>query len=536
MLGLPLGLLTGTLACTGGANKQLPPSVLLVTIDTTRADVLGCYGGKPDTSPQLDAFAHEAVRFERAWTVAPLTLPAHASMLTGLVPSRHGVRDNGRNPLPPQAHTVAEIAAAGGVQTAAVLSAAVLNKGFGLAQGFETYLAPGDVGGDVDTHFPSQSAGKTLEQVEDWLSSSDPGKGIFMWVHLWEPHAPYQPPAEFQRSNPYLGEVAAADRAFGVLLDLFDQHGRTDSTTVIVTADHGEAFGEHGERTHGALCFNTTMQVPLMVRAPGQSPSVDRRIASVVDVAPTILAALGMETPQAVDGADLLAADPHKGAYLESMQGWYAYGWSPVRGWVNEDGKYWRGGKERMFDLADTKQKLTDLEPWRQALRQLDELPTLAATGNVDSTLQAQVEALGYAMVAGEAEQIDYSPGQMLDPADRGAEMALINRITSLGNKGNYEEAIKSCRELLGDNRDNIWAQDMLGACLLATNLPQQAIAPLQQVVQRNRASARTYANLAIALHQLGRDQEAIPNIRASLRLNPDKQVMLQLAKELGIK
>ena len=532
-LALAIGLLAT--ACSNPPKNDQPQSVVLVTFDTTRADVLGCYGGKSDTSPNLDKFAREAIRFERAWTVAPLTLPAHSSMLTGIVPSRHGVRDNGRNPLPEQALSVAEVARDAGIQTGAMVSSAVLNQGFGLGQGFDVFRAPGDSGAQTGTHFPSWDARTTLENTDAWLNKSDPQRGIFLWVHFWEPHAPYQPSPEFKRGNPYLGDVAMADHAFGELLKLLDKHGRSDSSTIIMSSDHGEAFGEHDEQTHGALCFNTTMQVPLIVRPTTGSRGVDSRIASVVDIAPTIADGLGIELPGLVDGESLLAEASNKGAYIESLQCWYAFGWSPIRGWVDESGKYLRGGVERFLDFDDKVLAGVNQSSGWSSIKKLDALPTLTAAGSVDSQLAKQVEALGYAVVAGQASQVDYQPGQYLDPADCGERTKLINQARSFGNQQKFAKAVDLCRKLLRNNPDNMWANDMLGGCLLALDKPQEAIGPLQRVVMAKRASARTYINLAVSLFRTNRKQEAIPLVRKALEMNPDHQVARALAKELGI-
>ncbi|MFQ5425784.1 MAG: sulfatase, partial [Gaiellales bacterium] len=453
--------------------REAPRSAVLVTLDTTRADALGCYGGAADTSPRIDAFAAGSVRFARAHTVAPLTLPAHASLLTGLFPLRHGVRDNGRNPLPETAVSVAEVASDSGLQTAAFVSAAVLSRGFGLAQGFDIYRAPGDTGAAHTSSFPSRTAADTVSRAATWLRSRDRERGFLLWVHLWEPHAPYDPPSGFERSNPYLGEIAAADDAFGRLVDALSEQGLDASTTIVLVADHGEAFGEHGERSHGALCFSPTLRVPLIVRTPGVAAAVDDRIVSVADVAPTLLASLGLPVPRGLDGRDLAGEiDAEAGVYFESLQGWYLYGWSPVRGWIDRSGKFWQGGRERFFDPVDDPSESRDLlasgadavklaatiERVRASLEQLSAKPRLQPDAPVNPELRDMVEALGYAVAAEGGEDPEADIGRLPDPADRIAELDRVHRISNLGNRAKFAEAAELCEQILGENPGNLWA------------------------------------------------------------------------------
>ncbi|MCH2112477.1 MAG: sulfatase-like hydrolase/transferase [Planctomycetes bacterium] len=519
-----------------------PASVILVTIDTTRADALGCYGGAADTSPHIDAFSAQSVRFDRAYTVAPLTLPAHASMLTGLYPPRHGVRDNGRMPLPPSAITLAEIAQEHSIQTAAFLSAAVLSEGFGINQGFDVFDAPGDTGAQQDTHFPSRTAPDTLGRTLRWLREErDPEKGFFLWVHLWEPHAPYQPPAVFRRSRPYLGEIAAADDAFGTLLATLEDLDLDGHTAIALTSDHGEAFGEHQESTHGAFCFNTTMRVPLIVHTPQGQPGVDDRPASVTDLFPTLASFLQVPHPAHLDGRNLLLPeDPDAGVYLETLQGWYAYGWSPIRGWVNREGKYLQGGRDRFFDPdADPGERkdlvaTADLIPFQAALANLDQQSRLRADGVIDSALAEQVESLGYAQVAGQAGEVPEDDiGRLPDPADQSQELKLCMKITDHGNRKEFKEAIRLCEQLLQQNRHNIWAWEMLGSCAMAIDEVDRAIPALQRVIKADRGSARTYGNLAVAFYRAGRKGEARAPLQEALKRNPDHQVFRALAREL---
>lgn len=265
-LWLGLGLLAS--GCSGGGAH----SVLLITLDTTRADALGAYGRLPSVTPHLDRLAAEGVVYEHAYTVAPLTLPAHASMLTGLYPPRHGVRDNGVAGLAQSAVTLAERARAAGFQTAAFLGAVVLDQGFGLEQGFERYDTPArSFYGGPSMGYAERPAAEVAGLVASWLAERDKDRPFLLWAHLWDAHAPYEPPEALRQragGDAYLGEVAACDVAVGRLCAALAAEGLEDSTLIVVVGDHGESFSEHDEISHGPYVWNTTLQVPLLLRLP----------------------------------------------------------------------------------------------------------------------------------------------------------------------------------------------------------------------------------------------------------------------------
>jgi arylsulfatase A-like enzyme len=365
-----VALASGLAGC--GAEPPEParlPNVVLITLDTTRADRLGCYGNAGIETPHLDALAREGVLFENAFTPIPSTLPAHASILTGTLPARHGVHDNGVYQLPESTTTLAEILGRYGYTTAAFVSAFVLDDQFGLAQGFALYddqvslpLAPPPVG-DVPDSVPEglrrwfaqlaspfeRPAAEVTEAATAWLANAgeDP---FFLWVHYFDPHEPYRAPEPWRtrydpdydgpldgtarayhkllreqrwhRSDPaaqpardsmiarYDGEISAMDEAIGTLLSALRQRDGLEQTLVVVVGDHGEAFGEHQQiwEHHGEI-FDEVMRVPLIVRLPGgrDAGRRTRGLVSSIDVTPTILAALGITSPADVEGVDLLA-------------------------------------------------------------------------------------------------------------------------------------------------------------------------------------------------------------------------------------
>src|SRR5262245_50119282 len=322
----PTFLLAVPALVASGCGRGEAHSVLLVTFDTTRADALGAYGCTPSVTPNLDRLASEGVVFEQAYTVAPLTVPAHASLLTGLVPPRHGVRDNGRSALPASADTLAEVLRARGFETAAFVSALVLDRGFGLDQGFERYDQPPLVERVKGDEKVERSARETTLAATRWLAERERGQPFFLWVHLYDAHNPYVPPPDdLARAggDAYRGEIAAVDDAVGVLLDALHARGLDSEPLIVLTADHGESLGEHGERIHGALCYEAAVRVPLVFRFPGAPPMPGPvRLASLVDLFPTTLARLGVPIPAGLDGIDLFAADapPGRGVYFEAYQ------------------------------------------------------------------------------------------------------------------------------------------------------------------------------------------------------------------------
>ena len=304
-------------ACGGTTpGTDSPPSAVLITLDTTRVDALGCYGGPAGLTPHLDGLAADGVVFDNAHTVTPLTLPSHASMLTGLTPLRHGVRINGSQALGEEASTLAERARDAGVQTAAFVSSVVLGREFGLDQGFEHWDQPRAGSAPLANYTEERAAGATVANAVRWLAERDTERPFLLWVHLYDPHAPYAPPPAYVEragGDAYRGEVAWMDDAIGTLLAALRADDAWSRCTVLVASDHGEGLGEHGEPTHGYFLFESTMRIPLLLRAPGLAAGRSSRTVGVSDVFPTLQAALGLPPRAGIDGVSLLGADPGPG-------------------------------------------------------------------------------------------------------------------------------------------------------------------------------------------------------------------------------
>jgi arylsulfatase A-like enzyme len=320
--------------------EKRPDGVLVITLDTTRADRLSPYGFMDATMPALERLAHEGVVFDRATSVAPLTLPAHTSLFTGLIPPKHGVRDNG-DPALSHAHTtLAEVLSNRGFHCGAFVGSVVLDADRGLARGFEIYRGAVPF---KTAKLPERRADEVVADAVRWLDQVGDSP-YFLWVHLYDAHRPYDPPEPYRSSiaDPYVGELLFVDSQIGRLLGVLEGRKMLDRTIVVVAADHGESLGEHGERDHGIFVYDSVIRIPLIVRAPGLFP---RRVAEPVrltDVVPTVLSMLGLPSPptDGVNLSELMAGRKphlHLDAYSESLYP-ERFGWSGLR--ALSDGRF----------------------------------------------------------------------------------------------------------------------------------------------------------------------------------------------------
>lgn len=367
-----LALAMATVTC-GRTREPAVLGVVLITLDTTRADRLTPYGFMDAKMSAFERLAREGVLFDQATSVAPLTVPAHASIMTGLWPPAHGVRDNASSPLAETYITLAEVLHAQGFRTAAFVGSNVLHRDRGLSQGFEHYGEPGR-DARLEHGAPQRPAGEVVTEAKQWLRGVA-GSRFFAWLHLYDPHRPYEPPepyATMYASDPYVGEIAYVDAQITALLDALEQQGVLDRTVVVVAGDHGEALGEHGERDHGVFIYESVLRVPLIIRAPSLPPGRVGAVVRLIDVMPTTLALLGM-SPARSDGIDLTALmqghQQELEAYSESLYP-QRFGWSPLRAL--------RDGRFKLIDAP--RPELYDLQrdPFEEH-NIYDERPTVAA-------------------------------------------------------------------------------------------------------------------------------------------------------------
>ena len=351
-------------------SEPRPAGVLLITLDTTRADHLGCYGYAAAATPTLDALAKEGVRFADAMTAVPTTLPSHSTMFTGVYPPRHGVRYNGMFRLGDENVTIAERLRDAGFATGAVPAAFPVYVKSGLAQGFDTYRDMfTEPGWEKLAPSAERSAADVVRLGLETIHAAKT-KPYFVWLHFYEPHYPYNPPFPYSsrfRDHPYDGEIAYVDEQIGKLFDALKKDGSWDRTVVVVAGDHGEGLYEHGERMHSELAYQSTLRVPLLIKAPaGAAGTVVHEAVTLADVAPTVLDLAGLPVPPGLDGISLRNAlrsgkAPLRPLYFETLAGSLAFGWSPIEGVRRGKWKLIRAKDPELYDLEADPEEKNDL-------------------------------------------------------------------------------------------------------------------------------------------------------------------------------
>ena len=349
-----VGLAAAATLWTAADRRDPQFSVLIVTLDTTRADRLSPYGLMESAMPSFDRMASEATVFDQAASASPLTLPSHASIFTGLLPPRHGVRDNVDAPLSPSHTTLPEVLKSHGFRTAGFAASIVLDAGRGLDQGFEIYKGVSQDDSNAP-HRLQKRADQVVDEATAWLRTLR-NERFFLWTHLYDPHRPYEPPVPHADGDPYTGEIAYAASQFERLLEALRASKRLDRTIIIVTADHGESLGEHGESDHGIFLYEGVLRVPLMVRVPGMKPGRVAELVRLTDIMPTVLELLGLP-PVATDGVSLASvvngesARPDLESYSESLYP-ERFGWSSIYALRDSRFKYIDAPKPELYDLA----------------------------------------------------------------------------------------------------------------------------------------------------------------------------------------
>jgi arylsulfatase A-like enzyme/Tfp pilus assembly protein PilF len=502
------------------------PNVLLITVDTLRPDALGFVAGRNPT-PAIDRIAREGFAFPSAVAPAPLTLPSHAAIMTGVLPRRLGLRDNGQV-LGPGPGTLAEAFKARGYATAAFVSGYPLDSAFGLDRGFDVYddaLAPGG-GGDLE-----RNAVGTVEPAVRWLAGAR--APVFAWVHFYDPHYPYEPPPAYARPGlrgPYDGEVAFVDAAVARLADAFAARG--DGVTVFA-ADHGESLGEHGEGTHGFFVYDSTVVVPLVFRWPGRvragsSPAGAR----LVDVAPTLLDLLGMPPAADTDGVSLRAAldggaPPAEPAYVETFQPWHSYGWSPLKAVRHRGLKLIAAPRPEMYDLAADPGESTNVFASRpddaaalsRLLAAVEARPAAAVRAVEDADARARLAALGYVSTGGASGE---PPADGLrDPKDGARLRALLTEGDLRLRGGDHAGAVARFEAVLKEDPRNRFALHRGGLALHRAGQTARAIPRLAEAVRLDPRGPDVRIGLAEALSASGRHREAAAHWMEAVSLQP---------------
>ncbi|MBI3846310.1 MAG: sulfatase-like hydrolase/transferase [Planctomycetes bacterium] len=560
VLGMVATAFVWRLRSRGATGRGPGFNVVLVSMDTTRADHLGCYGRRPSPTPNIDGLAGEGTLFRYCEASAPITLASHSSLLTGTDPFVHGARNNGSYFLREENVTIQEILAKNGYTTAAFVGAMVLNREYGLAQGFglydDLYSSPaywrkGVV--DSSPREPERPADEVCDHALSWLRAHSDEK-FFLFVHFYDAHFPYEPPSRFRagKLDDYDGEIAFVDEQIGRIRDALCDAGVESRTVVVLTADHGESLGQHAEETHSHTVYESALRVPLVVRAPGAIPR--REVASRVrpiDVVPTLLEFLGM--PRKVDalGVNLLplmmgeTLDLDLSAYAETIAPFEEFRFSVVRSLTRGDWKYVHVPRPELYDLAidpDETNNLADRDPDR--VRDLrEQLQTRMATAAnrgaqggstrpVDSDAAQGLRALGYVAYmrpsgteSGDDELESFEP-RGDDPKDHMAEMSRVSAaLTDIG-RGRFAAAEVALRGVLQDDpsgRANFaMCHENLGAIFLAQGRNEEAIEHYRAALAANPQSPANETDLGAALSKIGKLDEAIEHFKAALELHPE--------------
>ncbi len=557
-------LAMATVGCRRDVERY---NVVILTLDTTRADRLGCYGHAEASTPNLDAFARErAVRFEDAITVAPLTLPAHTSIFTGTYPVHHGVHDNDGFYVAEDVTTLAEILAAAGYATGAVVGAFPVDSQFNLDQGFATYdddYQDDWTRDEVEARtlrsfgFVERRADLVNRAVGRWFERHET-EPFFLWVHYFDPHQPYDPPKPYgsMYPNPYDGEIAFADECFGDLLDTLRGRRLLDRTVVVVVGDHGEALEEHGEPTHATYVYDATMRVPLLISAPQPWVARGRSVAaqvSVVDVAPTVLELLGMTPHRDMQGRSLVGAlrDPGSLAaesiLLESHFGLYHFGWAPLRALRTGSWKLIQAPRPELYDLTRDPGELDNLAAARPDL--VDELgealeqlagrlswpdPGRSAATSVDSETRQRLEALGYLVGGGAAQRARAFPSaeelsRLPNPIDGALALHYVNVTSELIRNQRFDEAIAVTRQALMVDPHNYRLHYTLGAALFGDGQLDRALVTLEEVVEMNPSDPAPHLLIG-RIHGANGDLElAMASLSTAVDLEPNRVDALAL-------
>jgi arylsulfatase A-like enzyme/Tfp pilus assembly protein PilF len=533
-------------------------NLLVVSIDTLRADRLGCYGYAQAQTPRLDALARAGWRFEQATTVVPLTLPAHASLLTGTFPAWHGVRDNGGFYLGDDQLTLAELLAQQGYRTGGFVAAFVLDRRWGIAQGFDRFFDDFDrekyPGAEAQGMDAIQRPGSdVVDQAVAWLEA-DREQPFFAWVHLYDPHTPYAAPEPYRSRFPptasgaYDAEIAATDVQVGRLLDVLETQDRLESTLVVVVGDHGEMLGEHGEQTHGFFVYDAAVRIPMIVAGPETEPRAIREQVRIVDVMPTVLDLLGVRAPAAVQGASLVPLARGKTlsllAHSESWYPRYHYGWSDLQ--TIQDGrfKYVRAPRPELYDLSRDPAEKDDLslrEPTRVTAMERALAAHLASTENraaakgpqtIDSETQERLSALGY--VGGSVTRARLEERPRGDPKDKIALYVLLKTAASSAAEGRVEHAIAQVRQALADDPEIVEAYMLLGNFEKKAERLDRAVEAYRKALALDDEHQGALFSLALAYKDLGRLPEARAGFERARSLDPrNGRVLWQLADVL---
>lgn len=528
-------------ACRSGSETFRPSRgapVVLISIDTLRADRLPAWGYRKGSTPSIDRFVRDAILFENAYAQVPLTLPSHASLLTGLLPADNGVRSNIGYKLDAASHaTLPQVLKASGYVSMGAVSAYVLRRETGLAAAFDAYDDAIDVHETATLGALQRPGSEAVDAALAWIDRQA-GHPFLVLAHLFEPHTPYEPPEPFRSrlADPYDGEIATADSQVGRLLDGLRQRGLYDGALVILLGDHGEGLGDHGEKEHGILLYRESLHVPLVVKLPGNQRGGERvaNPVALVDVFPTVLSVLGFSPRPGLAGASLLEvekrpelADRH--IFSETMYPRIHLGWSELRSLIDARFQFIAGPDPELFDhRADPAERtnLRDAERRELSRRraELEAMPLrLETPAPSDPEEAARLAALGYL-----GSMAPDKAGPRLDPKAHIAVLERVQQAFALSQAGKYEECVALCREILRDYPDLIDARNQLAGTLERMGRLEEAIDAYEEAIRRSPAFLDVVAlELGRIELELGRLDRAELHAQQAFKINPSEAHLL---------
>jgi arylsulfatase A-like enzyme/Flp pilus assembly protein TadD len=524
---------------TSGREPKRPvpsgPNVLLVTIDTLRADHVGAYGASGAETPTLDGLAAEGVLFESAIAATPVTLPSHASILTGMTPPRHAVRQNGIFRLDEARETLAERFRDAGYDTGAVIGAIVLDARYGLDQGFDVYDWSMTSRRASETGYPERTAEDVTDVALRWLGARE--RRFFLWLHYYDPHAAYRPPDSFGErfaGRLYDGEIAYVDQQLGRVFQALRRSGEWDRTLVIATSDHGESLGEHGELTHSYTLYDAVLKVPLILRGPGiPAARRVREVVSAIDLAPTVLARGGLPPLADADGRDLSPLwemEPgfeERPAYAETLATQLDHGWAPLFALRTGRHLYVRAPRPELYDVREDPRQLANLldDPSQEAAevaarldRGLDtELAREREASRIalDASTREQLRALGYTLTEGPV------PANRMDPKDG---LRLVEPFVVADTEyslGRLEEAERRAKQLLSELPESPQVHDLLARIYIDQGKPALAVAHAEAAARLLPAAGRYHDRLGLARLAAGDPAGAVAAYEKALECDP---------------
>jgi arylsulfatase A-like enzyme/Tfp pilus assembly protein PilF len=541
LLGLSLSLTA--------AAKQKDTNVLLITVDTLRYDRVGFHTDEHVRTPNMDRLASRSAVYHRAFAHNPVTLPSHVNIMTGTTPLYHGISDNPGFKLEERFLTLAELLKDSGYSTGAFIAAFPLDSRFGLDQGFDLYDDNYGVQKPYSLYFAERRADQVLEPAMAWIAKQE-GKW-FGWIHLFDPHEPYDPPAPYDqqyKDDPYSGEAAYMDAQLGKLFAYLEETGRMSDTVVVLTADHGEALGEHGELTHSYFAYNGAIHVPLFVYVPGLKPVEVHENVSHMDIFPTVCDALGIKSPKHIQGESLLPLAKGKGRsdatiYFESMTPNLTAGWAPLKGFIRGDLKFIDLPLKEVYDLRRDMDELvnlaakSDISGLEKDLKKLQKSQRGEVVeqklDDVEQDMLNKMRSLGY-ISAGKAKgQKKYGPKDDLKSL-LPLQIKMQDAVKEF-REGQHDQALKNLREIIVARPDYLPAYSHMSNLFYSLGIKEQAVQSLRDGLNANKDSLYLQARLGLMLVEIQEFDEAKKLLKKCIAKednNPDYFLYLGVAQQ----